>query len=101
MPPELRERMDWTLIRYPDSAVLQELLNSITSLDLCHYDSDKSEAGRRWAYPILWEKLSSGGIFISDDIADNRAFEYFCRDLGMGPMVVASEGRHIGILRKP
>ena len=47
-------------------------------LDLCHYDSDKSYYGRRWAYPKLWEALKTGGIFISDDIQDNWAFKEFC-----------------------
>ena len=48
-------------------------------LDLCHYDSDKSYAGRMASYRALWAALRVGGLFLSDDVGDNLAFAHFAR----------------------
>ena len=48
------------------------------SIDLCHYDSDKSWWGRAYAF-LLWKALKPGGLFISDDIQDNMFFAEFVK----------------------
>jgi hypothetical protein len=68
---------------------------------LCHYDSDKSYAGRKWTYPQLWAALRPGGIFISDDIGDNMGFRDFAQSINIDPIVVQSNERFVGILLKP
>jgi predicted O-methyltransferase YrrM len=82
-------RTQWELLRYPDYLVLERAVKSHGPLDLCHYDSDKSYEGRRWAYPILWAGLRSGGVLISDDIGDNLAFADFAQSLGLNPIVLS------------
>jgi hypothetical protein len=97
----------WTLFRYPDSVGLDRVFSAAPAIDLCHYDSDKSYEGRAAAYPRLWARLRPGGVFMSDDIADNTAFRDFCAELGLTPSVVEAPGagasgpRYVGLLRKP
>ncbi|MCR9253793.1 MAG: class I SAM-dependent methyltransferase [bacterium] len=91
----------WQLIRKPDRQGLPAALNKLRKIDLCHYDSDKTYVGRKWAYPLLWKHLRSGGIFVSDDINDNVAFKEFAEEQQLKPTVVEFESKYIGILQKP
>ncbi len=86
VPPRLRDH--WTLLRYPDRDGLPKALRARSQYDLCHYDSDKSEQGRRWAYPTLWEALRPGGVFVSDDVQDNLVFRDFCLQREVEAVVV-------------
>jgi predicted O-methyltransferase YrrM len=102
-----RLRPSWSLFPYPDSVGLGKALDKIDRIDFCHYDSDKSYEGRCIAYPMLWNKLRSRGIFMSDDIGDNTAFRDFSEELGLSPIVLKSAGagasndRYVGLLLKP
>ena len=44
VPEELRSQ--WRIIHHPDRLALPEALGELPSLDMCHYDSDKSVKGR-------------------------------------------------------
>jgi predicted O-methyltransferase YrrM len=99
VPDNLRK--NWNLIRFPDRKGLDIALNNTRTLDLCHYDSDKSYAGRMFAYPKLWSALRSGGIFISDDIQDNIGFHDYCKANNFTPIVVGHHDKYIGVLIKP
>jgi predicted O-methyltransferase YrrM len=94
-------RAGWTLIRQADRGALPLALRKTGTIDLCHYDSDKSYAGRRFAYPRLWRALRPGGYFISDDIGDNIAFHEFADEVGVQPTVVLTLGKFVGVIRKP
>jgi predicted O-methyltransferase YrrM len=98
VPDELHE--NWKLLRGPDRQRIPEAINLVGTLDLCHYDSDKSYSGRMWTYPRLWEALCSGGLFISDDIGDNMGFPDFTRSVAIEPIVVRSGEKYAGILVK-
>ncbi len=95
----------WQLIEKPDRRALPVALKLLPSIDICHYDSDKSVEGRMWAYPRLWQALRPGGIFISDDIDDNLAFRDFSVSVKQQPVIIKSEGamgmRYTGVLVKP
>lgn len=96
-----RLRKNWELVRQPDRNGLRAALALVGgSIDLCHFDSDKSYYGRQFAYPLLWDALSPGGIFISDDIQDNLAFQEFIEAKGAPFAVTTSAGKHVGIARK-
>ena len=101
VPPQLRSH--WALIREPDRNGLTKAIASQpkASLDLVHYDSDKSYWGRQWAYPRLWAALRPGGVFISDDIQDNHYFRQFCLELGLSSIVIEYDRKFVGCLRKP
>ena len=83
-----RLRPYWTLMRAPDRDALPAALRRLSPIDLCHYDSDKSEAGRRLAYPRLWAALRTGGLFLTDDVQDNLGYARFCEAVGHSPLVV-------------
>jgi predicted O-methyltransferase YrrM len=98
VPTDLRRR--WTLIKKADRLGIPQALRTRPDFDLIHYDSDKSAAGRRWAYPLLWRSLRPGGVLISDDVGDNDAWVDFCIKVER-PMVVVRRGRSLaGIVRK-
>lgn len=100
VPERLRGK--WQLIREPDRNGLRKAITLMGgAIDLCHYDSDKSYQGRAYAYPLLWQALRPGGIFISDDIQDNFAFKDFVEREGVGFAITESQGKFVGICRKP
>lgn len=104
VPDELRAQ--WTLIRRADRQGLPLAHKTLSWWDLCHYDSDKSYAGRMWAYPLLWEHLRPGGLFISDDIDDNVGFADFCAAIDIEPVIASTPAKQrgrkfIGVLQKP
>jgi len=98
VPDELRPH--WQIIRRADRDGLPAALKKLPSLDMCHYDSDKSYAGRMWAYPRLFGALRPGGCFISDDVADNLAFRDFCRHVETEPVVLRGPMKYVGVLIK-
>ena len=93
-------KSNWWLIRRPDRQGIPIALRQLHMLDMCHYDSDKSYDGRMWAYPILWNALRTGGIFISDDIGDNLAFRDFADAICVEPTVIKFDDKYVGVLLK-
>lgn len=100
VPESLRSR--WTLIRLPDRNGLKRAIARFGgSIDLAHYDSDKTWYGRSFAYPLIWNALVPGGVFISDDIQDNMRFAKFVAEQGVDFAVTECAGKYVGICRKP
>jgi len=98
VPEELKKY--WQLIRKPDRIVLPKVLKEMPEIDLCYYDSDKSYKGRMFAYPLLWNALRKGGIFVSDDIVDNNGFKDFCETLSLEPLVLRVRDKYVGLIVK-
>jgi len=92
------------IIKRADRDALPRVLKELQTIDMCHYDSDKSYTGRMWAYPRLWKALKLGGCFISDDIGDNLAFRDFCDQVNVDPIIVRTPEvervKYVGILVK-
>lgn len=100
VPDRLQE--GWTLVRKPDRNGLKKALQLAGGkIDLAHYDSDKSYYGRNYAYPLIWNTLKPGGVFISDDIQDNFSFSEFIEGKRLPFAVTESNGKFVGIARKP
>jgi len=99
IPADLRD--NWKLLRGADRQRVPEAIKLAGTLDLCHYDSDKSYSGRMWTYPRLWDALRSGGLFISDDISDNMGFADFAHLVAIEPIIIQSGEKFIGIIVKP
>lgn len=99
VPERLRAR--WVLIREPDRWGLTKALRNLGgTIDMCHYDSDKSYVGRQYGYSLIWKALRPGGIFISDDIQDNLAFRDFVEAQSVCFGVTEYQGKFVGIVRK-
>ncbi|MBV8324697.1 class I SAM-dependent methyltransferase [Chryseobacterium sp.] len=98
VPEELRT--GWKLFRYADKESLPKIFAENPVFDVLHYDSDKSYNGRIWAYDELYKHLRKGGVFISDDIGDNSAYQDFCEKNAIETTVVEYEGKYIGVFIK-
>lgn len=97
--PEEFKKM-WKIIRQSDRKGVPLAIRELGTIDLCHYDSDKSYEGRMKTYPLLWCALRPGGIFISDDIEDNLGFKDFCEKIDVKSTIVNSNGKFVGIIVK-
>lgn len=95
-----RLKSHWKLFRHADRESLPKILKEIQEIDVVHYDSDKSYEGMKWAYEILFPYVKKGGVFISDDINDNSAFQDFCEQQNIEPTVVEFEGKFVGVIVK-
>ncbi len=90
----------WKLFRFADKESLPKIFGEAKNYDVVHYDSDKAYNGMMWAYQQLYANLRKGGVFISDDINDNSAFQDFCTQNDITPTVVAYEDKYIGLFIK-
>lgn len=100
VPPQLRQR--WQLLRMADREGIPRAIRAAgAALDLVHYDSDKFETGRAWAYARLWQALRRGGMLVSDDVGDNLAFANFAQRVDVQPVIVAVADKFAGVLVKP
>jgi hypothetical protein len=99
IPDDLK--IKWELQRLPDISGIPMAIKKFNgNIDLCHYDSDKSYTGRMFAYPLLWKALEKNGIFISDDIQDNIAFNQFAETVEHEPLVFEYRGKYVGVIIK-
>lgn len=100
VPHSLRDK--WHLYRMADHEGLPQIALKAAPFDFIYYDSHASEKERLEAFSILWESLRPGGVFIADDIDNNMAFAYFCKQVGVKPVVVKEPERNAqGFLIKP
>ena len=99
VPDDLRAY--WELYRMADREGLPKALKAVGQIDLAHYDSDKSPAGRSFAYSLIWRALRPGGLLVSDDVGDNLAFRDFCVKRQLHPIIVKQASKYQGILAKP
>lgn len=98
VPDNLKK--SWKLFRFADKESLPKIFAENSVFDVLHYDSDKSYNGRMWAYEVLYKHLKKGGVFISDDIGDNSAYQDFCEKNNIDTTVVEYEGKYIGVFIK-
>lgn len=73
--PELRK--NWSLSISGDAKALPKIIEEVDRIDLLHYDSDKSYAGRDFAMKLVLPKLSPDGLIIMDDIWNDSWFHDF------------------------
>ena len=64
----------WELYTEGDEVGLPSIVKKISAVDVFHYDSDKSYAGRAFAVAVVKPRLHPRSIFIMDDIQDNSWF---------------------------
>ena len=93
-------KSNWKLFRHADKESLPKIFGEAALMDVVHYDSDKSYEGRTWAYLQLYKHLREGGVFMSDDIGDNSAYQDFCEKLNIDSTVVEFEGKYVGLFVK-
>ena len=98
VPENLKK--NWELFRFADRESLPKIFEKNKEFDVVHYDSDKAYNGMIWAYGELYNHLRKGGVFISDDINDNAAFQDFCQSKNIQPTIISFEEKVIGVILK-
>jgi len=91
----------WELSIGPDRENLPEIVSSVDSVDLFHYDSDKSYEGREFALSTVRPKLHEDSVLIMDDIFDNTFFKEFVESRSIDYAVIQSarKEKSIGVIR--
>ncbi|MDP3655580.1 MAG: class I SAM-dependent methyltransferase [Brevundimonas sp.] len=98
VPQDVRDR--WTLLVKGDAANVPQILSQIDHIDLLHYDSDKSYAGRQLVMGLAFVQMSDSGVVIMDDIQDNAYFHDFVKDHGFKDYsVISYDGKFIGYIQ--
>jgi predicted O-methyltransferase YrrM len=90
-------KSNWTLNIRGDSEALNEFLTKVSEINLFHYDSDKSYAGRKMAWETVSKKLSRSAIVIFDDIQNNLHFKDLVEKLNVKYSIFEFEGKYLGM----
>ena len=87
----------WSLRLLGDRKNIPEILGEVTAIDLFHYDSDKTYAGREYALQAIESALSPSSVVVMDDIQDNLFFRDYVLRRGLDFKVFSFEGKFIGV----
>lgn len=98
VPHELRDR--WSLHIKGDRKNLPTITNELTpkSVDIFHYDSDKSYSGRTFAQQTIQPYLSANSISIWDDIQNNWHFSDLVKNGECEWRVFEFGGKYLGLV---
>jgi predicted O-methyltransferase YrrM len=88
---------NWTCLIKGDKSNLPNILSRIDSIDIFHYDSDKSYSGREWAIKLILPRMRKGGAVIMDDIQDNCYFENFVNENNVKASVFEYQRKYVGL----
>jgi predicted O-methyltransferase YrrM len=90
-------RSRWHLALNGDRANLADFLPDLTSIDLVHYDSDKSVEGRQFVMDAVASRLSPDAVIVMDDIDDNTFFRDWVARTGRSCRVFARGRKYVGL----
>jgi len=97
VPEELKHR--WTIALEGDSISVPRFLDRMSSgVDLFHYDSDKTYAGRKETFTKVMPRLTKSAIVIVDDIQDNFHFRDLISKGDYASRVFGFEGKYCGLI---
>ena len=91
-------RANWKLYTDGDVVNLPIILSQIDSIDLFHYDSDKSYSGRDMAWTLVQDKMHAKSLIIFDDIQDNNYFKDFVQKHDCKYYVFKFQNKFIGFI---
>lgn len=74
-------KRNWDLYIEGDEINLTKILNKIDSVELFHYDSDKTYSGREKAMKTILPYVSKKGVVLMDDIQDNSFFYDYVEEI--------------------
>lgn len=92
---ELKER--WTLLLEGDRENLPRIVADCGPINLFHFDSDKSLAGREFAFDAVRPRLADDAIVMFDDVKDNLHFRKLARHC-RSPWVVTGSRASVGVV---
>tara|TARA_B110000116_G_C16761545_1_gene548684 strand:+ start:117 stop:893 length:777 start_codon:yes stop_codon:yes gene_type:complete len=95
VPKEIKN--SWELFVEGDRVNLPLILKKVNTIDIFHYDSDKSYLGRKNSLKLLKKYVNDKTIIIMDDIQDNSFFhDYVLKLTHSNWYVFHFEGKYIG-----
>ena len=77
VPEKYRKR--WELILGRSQEKLPDLVEKLEHIDIFFHDSEHSYECQTFEYNQIWNKLTDGGLIISDDITTSNAFYEFAQ----------------------
>lgn len=92
-------RDNWTLLIDGDENNLPKIINEVKSVDLFHYDSDKSYKGRKFAMDLMQSKFHDNTIVLFDDIQDNAHFKNHVETQNVPFRIFEFGGKYIGFIK--
>jgi predicted O-methyltransferase YrrM len=99
VPDDLRDV--WTLLLEGDRKNLPALLARSGPVDLFHYDSDKTYAGRRRALQLVTPHLAPHAFVVMDDIQDNLFFRDWASGRTEEPVILGTGSFFVGAIGIP
>lgn len=88
----------WSLFLEGDRKNLPSIGRQISHVDLLHYDSDKSVAGRQLPLELLRDRLDDNTMIIFDDIQDNLFFRDYSKSIARECRVFHFHGKYLGLI---
>lgn len=88
----------WELSIDGDRVALPAFLARLGQIDFFHYDSDKSYAGRKFAFEQVLPRMSKGSTVIMDDIQDNVFFRDWVESTQQEYFVFSFRAKYVGIV---
>ena len=96
VPENEQLRSRWKLWLKGDRKNLKEILSPGLTVDLFHYDSDKSRGGREFFGRAIASHLNPKTVVVMDDIGDDMFFAEYSQSK---PYVVFTYGtKHVGVV---
>ena len=90
-------KQNWTLHIDGDENNLPRIAKNIRTIDIFHYDSDKSYSGREFAYEAMSPFFTNNTLIIFDDIQDNFHFRDWVEKTGHAYKVFEFENKFVGL----
>ncbi|MGE3841784.1 MAG: O-methyltransferase [Vicinamibacterales bacterium] len=90
VPQALREH--WELFSEGDTVNIPRIVNAVSSIDLFHYDSDKSASGKEATFSLVRPKMAADGVIVVDDIDRDAFFRRVAARWGGGVLVFRTVG---------
>jgi hypothetical protein len=95
VPEKLKK--NWNLDIRGDDFALPQFIREIPSIDIFHYDSEKSYRGRQRAWDLVVNSLSNNAVVLFDDIQNNFHFRDLVQKLKPDFCVFEFQGKYIGL----
>lgn len=100
IPEFLRDR--WRFVFGPSSEKLSKVLFNIGKLDIFFHDSLHTYKNMKYEFDTVWPYIKSGGLLVSDDVANNNAFYDFCTSQKLESFILPQKlNSFLGIVKKP
>ena len=95
----LLSKKNWNLFIKGDEYNIREIKKKINSVDLVHYDSDKTYSGRNKFMKLISDICHEKTIMLMDDLHDNTFFlDYVNKNNKLNWKILKDKNGYVGII---